>query len=149
METTKDTESTIALFDRKFSPTTGYFSAYSPPWAMVSFAREGQEPACHTCNNLRGDLLFHSCYDGVIAEMQHTPPHCATVLCLHKHSAIIDECQWVPLFPHGGIQWHAFASDALQCQKLLCQTAPVLPSVTRQQHAMENRWEGSASTAVL
>ena len=82
METTKDTESTVALFDRKLSSTTGYFSAYSPPWAMVSFAREGQEPACHTCNNLRGDLLFHSCYDGVIAEMHHPLLHRAHDHCL-------------------------------------------------------------------
>ena len=49
-----------------------------------------------------------------------------------------DECQWVPFFPPGGIEFHPFASDALSCQTLFCQTAPLLPSVTRQQHATCN-----------
>ena len=30
----------------------------------------------------------------------------------------------------------------------LCQTVPLLPSVTRQQHVMEYWWEGSTSAAV-
>ena len=34
--------------------------------------------------------------------------------------------QWVPLFPHGGIQWHIFASCVLLCQTPFCQNAPLL-----------------------
>ena len=30
----------------------------------------------------------------------------------------------------------------------LCQSTPLLPSVTQQQHGIEYWWEGSASTAV-
>jgi len=79
----------------------------------------------------------------------------ATSLCSHplfglqKCSASIDECQWVPFFPQWGIQWHTFASYTLPYQMPLCQTAPLLPSVTQQRHVMEYWWEGSTSVAVL
>ena len=56
--------------------------------------------------------------------------------------------QWVPFFPYAGTQWHTFASYTYPCQTLLCQTAPLLPSVTRQQHVMGYWWEGSISTAI-
>jgi len=71
---------------------------------------------------------------------QNAPP--AASLCshplfdLHKQSASISECQWVPFFQHGGIQFHAFASYAT-----------LLPSVTQQQNVGEYWWEGSTSTA--
>ena len=42
---------------------------------------------------------------------------------LHKCSASVDEHQWVPFFPHGGIQCHTFVSSALPCQTPLCHTA--------------------------
>jgi len=42
-----------------------------------------------------------------------------------------------------------FASYALPLQTSFCQTAPLLPSVTQQQHVMEYWWEGSISTATL
>ena len=67
---------------------------------------------------------------------------------LYKRSASINECQWVPFFPHGGIQWHTLTSYTFPCQMPFCQTAPLLPSVTRQQHVMECWWQGSASTAI-
>ena len=51
---------------------------------------------------------------------------------LQKLSASTDECQWMPFFPRGGIQWHTFPSYTLPCQTPLCQTAPLLPSVTQQ-----------------
>ena len=47
------------------------------------------------------------------------------------------------LFPHGGIQGHAFALYALPHQ-----ITPLLPSVTQQQHGMGYWWEGSTSTAI-
>ena len=37
---------------------------------------------------------------------------------------------------------------ALECQTPFCQTAPLLPSVTWQQHVIEYWWEGSTSTAI-
>ena len=51
-------------------------------------------------------------------------------------------------FPHGGIQFHTFASYALLCQAPFCQTAPLQPSVTQQQNVMEYQLEGSTPTAV-
>jgi len=53
----------------------------------------------------------------------------------HKRSDIISEYQWVPLFLHGGIQCHTFASSALPRQTPLCQTAPLLPSVAQRKMA--------------
>jgi len=64
---------------------------------------------------------------------------------LHKCSASIDECQWVPSFQHGGIQFHTFDSYSLPCQTAFCQTTPLLPSVT-QQNASEYWWECLTST---
>ena len=61
-------------------------------------------------------------------------------------STSIDECQWVPFFPHGGIHWHTFAPCTLPHQTPLRQTAPLLPSVTRQQYVMGCWWEGSTPT---
>ena len=58
---------------------------------------------------------------------------CSHPLFLCKFSASINECQWVPFFPRGGTWWHIFASSTLSCQTPLCQTAPLLPSVTQQQ----------------
>jgi len=52
------------------------------------------------------------------------------------------------IFPHEGIQWHTFVSYILPCQILLCQPAPLPPSVTQQHNVMEYWWEGSASAAI-
>ena len=67
---------------------------------------------------------------------------------LHKYSASISECQCVPFFLHGGIQFHTFASSSLPCQTPFCQIAPLLPSVAWQQNVGEYWWEGWASTAI-
>ena len=67
---------------------------------------------------------------------------------IQKLSASVDECQWVPFFLHGGIQFHIFASCALPCQTPFCQTVPLLPSVTQQQNVTEYWWEDSTSTAI-
>jgi len=71
-----------------------------------------------------------------------------SVFGLQKHSASIDECQWVLSFPYGGIQHHTFAWPALPCQTSFCQTAPLLLPGTWQQSIMEYWWEGSDSTAI-
>jgi len=77
-----------------------------------------------------------------------------TTLCaripfgLHKHSASVDECLCVPFFPHGRNRWHIFASYTLPHQMPFSQTAPLLPSVTWQQHVTKYWWEVSTSTAI-
>jgi len=63
---------------------------------------------------------------------------------LQKRSASTDECQWVPFFS----SWTEEFIDIplLPCQMPLRQTAPLLPSVTWQQHIM--RYWCSISTTV-
>ena len=63
------------------------------------------------------------------------------MLGLHKCTASINECQWVPFFPHGGIQLHTSASYSLPYQMPFCETAPLLTSVTQQQNVMDYLWE--------
>ena len=46
------------------------------------------------------------------------------------------------------IQFHTFASSTLPCHVPLCQTVPLLPSVTQQQNVMEYFWEDSVPTAM-
>lgn len=135
METTPDTKSTIALFDNANSQlqntvtTTGY--AFSP---VMNNLHQWREPTISVTT----------------AETPHPPS--TTSLCwhprsgLHKCSASSDECQGVPFVTHGG-RLHTFASYALPCQMPFCQSAPLPPSVTRQQNWMECWQEGSSSTA--
>ena len=49
---------------------------------------------------------------------------------------------------HKGIQLHPFAPYSLPCQTPICQTAPLLPSVTQQQNVMGYWREGSTSAAI-
>ena len=65
---------------------------------------------------------------------------------LHKSSTSVNECQWVPFFPHGEIQLHAFVCISMPMP--LFQTAPLLRCVTWQQNVMEYWWERSGSTAI-
>jgi len=67
---------------------------------------------------------------------------------LHRCSASVDEYQQMLFFPHEGTQWYLFSSYALPCQTPLCQTAPLLPSVSQPQNVMEYWWEGLISAAV-
>ena len=78
-----------------------------------------------------------------------TPSLCSHVLLgLHKRSASIDECQWVQLFPHKGIQFYTFVSKALSCQIPFCHTAPLLTFCCCVTEGTGYWWEGSNSTAV-
>jgi len=81
--------------------------------------------------------------------MHHPPHHCAHMHCLDSINIqkVLMNVSGFHLF-HRGFQWHTFASSIFPCQTPFCQTAPLLPSVTQQQHVMEYWWEGSASTAV-
>ena len=100
--------------------------------------------ACRPCSkNLHGHHRHHYWNAPVTTSLCLHP-----LLGLYKPSANVDECQWVPFFPHEGIQCHTFAPYALPCQTPFCQTAPPLPSVTWQQNVMTHWWEGSSSAAV-
>jgi len=77
--------------------------------------------------------------------------HCLTV---HIYNLISINVQQMSVnvmpffFPHGGIQFHIFASYACPCQMPFCQCAPLLPSVTWQQNVMDYWQESSTSTAM-
>jgi len=74
---------------------------------------------------------------------------CSHQLCgLHKCLASTDECQWVPVFLHGGNQWRIFVLYVLPCQMPFCQTAHLLPSAVKQQNVIDYWWEGSASAFI-
>ena len=84
----------------------------------------------------------HHCWNGTTTASLCSHPLfglCERLFGLHKCS--VNECQWVPFFPHGGIQRHPFASSALPYQMPFCQIAPLLPSVMQQQHVMEYWWD--------
>ena len=42
---------------------------------------------------------------------------------LQKHSGSANECQWLPLFLHGGIQVHTFTPYVIPCQVPFCHMA--------------------------
>ena len=68
---------------------------------------------------------------------------------LHKQSASIDACQWVPFFfLHEEIQLDTLASYTISCQMSFCQTAPLLRFVRWEQNVMEYCQEGSTSTVL-
>ena len=68
---------------------------------------------------------------------------------LHKCSASINEGQWLPFFStQRNSGQHIFASYTLPYQMPLSQSAPLVPSVTRQQNMTEYWWEGSIPTAI-
>ena len=52
---------------------------------------------------------------------------------LHKHSASTDECQWVPFFPHGGIQFRPFAlcTSIPDTTVWDCHSAAIYPTATK------------------
>jgi len=88
------------------------------------------------------------------SECDPLPPHeppissCATSTAGSPSMFRKQECQLVLFLLQGGIQFYPFASLILPCQIPLCQSAPLLPSVTQQQHGMGCWWEGSTSAAI-
>ena len=112
------------------------------------FSSDEQDPACHTCKHLHQRRWLT--VSATTAEKHHSLPHCA-----HFHRLVSISIQQTSVianggcfFPHGGIQWHTFASYALPCRTPRCQTAPLLQSVPQQQRVAEYCWERSASTAI-
>ena len=145
--TTRHKEHSNALRKRKFSATKCLFSTWS------------EAAALHFCHRWSGACMLYS-WKSALIEVTHwhchhfsnTPP--TTSLCLHSLFGLctclasIHECQWVPFFPHGGIQWYGFVSYSLPCQTPSCKTGPLLPTVTQQQNARDYWWEGSTSTTI-
>ena len=102
---------------------------------------------CHNLHLWRWPLL--------LSPVLKCTTHCLAELTPTVWSPEMFKCQWWSekvsgglFFPSGGIQWHTFASSALPCQMLLRQTAPLLPSVSQQQHIRECWWEGSTFAAI-
>ena len=92
-----------------------------------------------TMNKILYAVLVKICTSGddlqSLSSVLKGTTHCLTVLTSTVWSpSVFNKCQWVPFFLNGGIQWHTFASWAPPCQMPLCQTAPLLPSVTQQQN---------------
>ena len=85
------------------------------------FISDEEEPACKNLNGCLGQGLS---FTSLLPLLWNTSPTISLdshpLFGLQECSAIIDECQWVPFFPHGGIQWHTFAPYALPCQMPFC-----------------------------
>ena len=94
-----------------------------------------------TMVSLLGKCCLYSPVFGVLTDTVWSPESI-------QHSASINEYQCIPFLPHGGIQWHAFASYELPHQMAFSPTAPLLPSVAWQQNVMGYCQKGSTSTAV-
>ena len=58
------------------------------------------------CTNINEHYCCHHCWNA-----PPTASLCSRLLFdLHRCSASVDKCQWVPSFPCGGVQFHTFAS---------------------------------------
>jgi len=149
METTRDTKSTITLFDRANSATNYYFSTVTTISCAFSLAMNKSLHAALVNISIAIQNMvcasFHCCHcwNSQPTASQRSHP----LLDHRKHSANVNECQLVPFFLHERIQFHTFVSYALPCQLLFCQTAPLLLSVTWQQNVTEYCWDDSTSTA--
>ena len=128
----------MTLFDRANSQLQKSFSTLLQLLALL-FISDEQEPAYCTCT-----VEVTHCFKAPVTVLllkQNIPPTASLsfhpLFGLHQCSASTDECQLVPLFPCGGIQFHTFASSALSCQRPFCQTAPLLLSVALQQNGTE------------
>ena len=95
--------------------------------------------------NMACFLRCHYCWNA-----QHTSSPCSHPLFhLHKHSASVNECLWVPIFS----AWrNSFPLLCFICTStlytVLSDCAPLLSSASQQQNVMEYWWEGSTSAAV-
>ena len=89
-------------------------------------------------------LVFH--VDVATTEAHHPP---LTVLHplvgLHHCSASINECQWVPFFPHGAIKSHTFAPSALPHQ-LPFVTVPLCCHLS---HSNNTQWDIAGKVQAL
>ena len=100
-----------------------------------------KKPACRAHEHLHGSPE-HGRGDPLSPLLKHTTHH-LTVLAFTGWSPYIQQTLMkvsvsVTFFPYGGIPCYSFASHAFP----LCRTAPLLPSVTQQQHVAEYWQEG-------
>ena len=125
METTANTSCTVTLFKANSElQDTIFFHTVT----IISYA------FLPAINNSLCTMLTKICTRGADSchhrwNAPHTTSLCSHLLFgLHEHSANVSECQWVLIFPCGGIRFHTFVSYTLPCQTPFCQTAPLLPS---------------------
>ena len=112
METTIHTKSRITLLNRAssqllFNIVTTISYAFSP--AMNKSLHAMLVKMCTS----RNDPYLPICYDGVIAEMHHPPPHCAHILYLVtiNFQQVLMNVNGCYFFLHGGT--HTFLLCAL------------------------------------
>ena len=147
MEIATDIESTITLFNRANSQLQSPIFQPSHHYQIFIFTSNQREPAGHTHENLHQWRWPSATV--TTAETHHPSPHCA-----HIHSVVFINIQQTSMNVNGCNSSHMeeFSSQplphALPCQTPFCQTAPLLPPVTWQQHVMGYWWEGSTSTAI-
>jgi len=101
METTTDTKGTITLFDRTNSQLQNTLFQHSHHHQLCIFTSCEQEPACCTLK------VYTSGADSLSLSslLKRTTHHViAHIRGLVSVNASVDECQWVPFIPHGGIQ---------------------------------------------
>ena len=146
METTAHTKSTITLFVRaRFQLQKAIFQHQN--YMMILALLCICTALIKIYMGIQNTTLSYCC-----CHCWNIPP--TTSLCshspfdLHEHSTRVSECQWVPFFPHRGIQWHTSASYTLPCQMPFGQSAPLLSYVSRQQNVTEHWWQGSSSTTI-
>ena len=144
METTTDTKSTIKPFYRANSQLWNviFLAAMTISCAFLPAMNKSLHVPLVKIFTRGGDPLFHGVWPYTASLCSHP------LYSIQKHLTRVSECQWMPFFPHGGIQWHTFASYGLLCQPSACQAAPLLPSVTLQKNVAWYWQKGSTSTAI-
>ena len=143
----------IPVLPPSFPVHWGWYSApYTIPWSQSSNLRgwaDRDTPLfmmgqfCMAIQNVANlSCCCHQCYNAppTTSLLSHWLFH------LHKHSAGVHECQWVPFFCVEKL--HTFTSYSFPRQVPFYQMAPLLPSVTQQQNVIEYWREGSTSTAI-
>ena len=97
--------------------------------------------AVHGCSEC--DLTFTLLLPQLKCTTHHLTVLTSTVLVSRNVQEVaMNGCYGCYFFPHGGSQFHTFASSTLPCQAPLCQIAPLLPSVN-------NKIGGITFTAAL
>ena len=141
METTTDTKRNNNTDGQILSYKTHFFNIFTTiSYAVLSLMKR----SLHAASSGTWNVFYVT---GTAAERHHSL--CSNPLFgLRKCSVSVNEYQWAPFFPYGGVQTQTFATYVFSCQTSLCQTAPLLPSVTQQQNVMGYWQEGSTFTAI-
>jgi len=145
MENTTGTKSAMALLDRENSQLhTLYFSSHH--CKLCIFVSDEHEPVCHTCKNLHGCLECGLSFTLLLPLLRCAHFHCLISRNVQQASVNVNGCHffsaWRNSFAHLCFL-HTSMSDSM-----LSHCAPLLPSVTQQQHVMGYWWDGSTCAAV-